>query len=280
LGEKRTWPANRWTARSNAGSHAIAPDHSRELELLARGQRPGEEGRDTISGRPARRCTEIRLYLFSRAARLGHSMSAFDERYWNLTQAAAWVVYRSTELVEQFVRPSRDSWAGLKLYPIHPAPEVVTSLSELHDSLVNGELDAWGRTNDENEQLQQIPAIEWADLDLSPPGAYRRHRLAGRIEPWLDIRLERQALLDRWPDPSKPFRRQKSAGLNWKAVDRKIGMVRNINEIDLSISDRSLATRLIKMLEWEYSKDEIPSERALRGHISDLRKRKILPPRA
>ena len=32
-------------------------------------------------------------------------MSSFDDKYWNLSQAAAWVVYREIELVEKTAEP-------------------------------------------------------------------------------------------------------------------------------------------------------------------------------
>ena len=35
-------------------------------------------------------------------------MDPFDKKFWNLAQAAAWVVYREKELVTRFEQPTRE----------------------------------------------------------------------------------------------------------------------------------------------------------------------------
>ncbi len=44
-------------------------------------------------------------------------MDAFDDKYWNLAQAAAWVIYREKKLVTQFEQPTRDEFMSLGMYP-------------------------------------------------------------------------------------------------------------------------------------------------------------------
>jgi hypothetical protein len=41
-------------------------------------------------------------------------MSSFDDKYWNLSQVAAWVIYRDQQLIEILVKPSREAFAALE----------------------------------------------------------------------------------------------------------------------------------------------------------------------
>ena len=43
-------------------------------------------------------------------------MDFFDEKFWNLAQASAWVVYREKELVTQFEHPTREAFRSLGMY--------------------------------------------------------------------------------------------------------------------------------------------------------------------
>jgi hypothetical protein len=40
-------------------------------------------------------------------------MDSFDDKFWNLAQAAAWVVYREKELVTRFEHPTREGFMSL-----------------------------------------------------------------------------------------------------------------------------------------------------------------------
>jgi hypothetical protein len=43
-------------------------------------------------------------------------MDSFDDKYWNLAQAAAWVVYREKKLLTQFEHPTREGFRSLGMY--------------------------------------------------------------------------------------------------------------------------------------------------------------------
>ena len=44
-------------------------------------------------------------------------MGGFDHLFWNLAQAAVWVVYREKDLVDQMANADRDSYAAIGMYP-------------------------------------------------------------------------------------------------------------------------------------------------------------------
>jgi hypothetical protein len=69
------------------------------------------------------------------------------------------------------------------------------------------------------------------------------------------------------------------ASKNWSAVDQAITNLKNTPEIDLTASDRSLAKRVHRMIRPHHEPRELPSERTIRGHISQLRKAGELPSR-
>ncbi len=93
-------------------------------------------------------------------------MPNFDSRFWNLSQAAAWVVYRKRKLVEEFAEESADNWRALIVYPDMHKHKRVGDLDELVTQLEQGKLTAWGRRNDIEDKLEAIPAREWADLRI------------------------------------------------------------------------------------------------------------------
>ncbi len=125
-------------------------------------------------------------------------MPNFDSRYWNLSQAAAWVVYRKRKLVEEFSEQSAYGWKGLIVYPKEHGYKRVGNLGELKNALIQGNLTAWGRRNDIEDKLEAIPAIEWTDLRISPPSVVRSHSSAGQIEPWTGLRFKSSDLKKLW----------------------------------------------------------------------------------
>ena len=143
-------------------------------------------------------------------------MSPLDDKYWNLAQAAAWVEYRSKDLVEKFEDPSRSAYIAISMYP--SASDYMTKmgdLSELQKALLEGSITAWGRSQISNSKLEEIPSIEWADLKLEPPDATRRHPTEGWIKPWTDIRLESAAIKKRWRSEFETTGRSR---FNWKRI--------------------------------------------------------------
>lgn len=125
-------------------------------------------------------------------------MGHFDSRYWNLSQAAAWVVYRNRTFVNQLEHPTKDQWAAYVLYPdMHGYPKD-GSIGELQRRLVVEDIAATGRRSGKAGALETIPGSEWDELILDPPIAYRRGRLGERIEPWIDVKFESKDLKKKW----------------------------------------------------------------------------------
>ena len=101
-------------------------------------------------------------------------MDSFDDKFWNLAQAAAWVVYREKELVTRFEHPTREGFMSLGLYSsMEPTSrQKFGSLRDLSLALSDERLQAWGCRANDDSYLEAIPGLEWLDLDLAPPFAY------------------------------------------------------------------------------------------------------------
>ena len=125
-------------------------------------------------------------------------MPTFDSRYWNLSQAAAWVVYRDWKLVEEFLEQSTDRWRGLLIHPEVHEYEPEGKLDELVHKLTLEKLTAWGFRKEVKGELEAIPSREWADLRISPPKVTRSHPKLGQIEPWTGLRFESSDLKKLW----------------------------------------------------------------------------------
>ena len=128
------------------------------------------------------------------------SISSFSDRYWNLAQAAAWVVYREKDLVDQMKNATRHSLEAVSLYPsMWPSGrEKVGKLEELHKKLIGGKLNAMGYAQADQNSIADIPASIWPDLVLRPPCAFDGRKLATCHEPWTDIRVESAIVKTLW----------------------------------------------------------------------------------
>jgi hypothetical protein len=87
-------------------------------------------------------------------------MTNFDNRYWNLSQAAAWVVYRSRALVDSFTVQSSDVWRGLTVFPKMHSHRALENTDALRQALINGRLVAMGRRREPDDKLESIPAAD------------------------------------------------------------------------------------------------------------------------
>jgi hypothetical protein len=123
---------------------------------------------------------------------------SFDDHYWNLAQAAAWVEYRSRELVKEFEHATCDDYIALDFYPTMHRHQKVGEIVELHRCLISGTITAWGRARKRGDQVEQISPIEWRDLSLRPPCAYRSDWVITRLEPWTDIRVRSADIKRLW----------------------------------------------------------------------------------
>jgi hypothetical protein len=115
--------------------------------------------------------------------------TGFDFKFWNLSQVAAWIVFRNRSVVDNFDGTSAETWHAHMFYPKMWNCEPVGELSDLHDALVNGRLAAMGHADHAGANMSIIPAIEWETLILDPPSAYRRLSNNVKAVPWHDIRI-------------------------------------------------------------------------------------------
>lgn len=189
------------------------------------------------------------------------SMQIFDSQYWNLSQAAAWVVYRKLKLVEQFSTETADGWGALLLYPKMHGYEQVGDLSELVQALILGKLEAWGRRNDINDKLEAIPAREWAELSISPPSAKRSHPVAGLIEPWTGLRFESKDLKKLWrglPETEGRTRYKWDVLKNmWREINKRLpGTSQNERILELQMEYDS-----------RFGDDSAPARTTIQNHI-------------
>jgi hypothetical protein len=112
--------------------------------------------------------------------------------YWNLTETAAWVVFRNLSVVERFSGPSRDHWQAYMMY-------------------------AKGRSGDPGSKMMTIPAIEWETLIVSPPSAYRLLPDKTKDTPWHDIRVSGANVQKLWRGTSETTSRAK---FDWVIMPR------------------------------------------------------------
>jgi hypothetical protein len=68
--------------------------------------------------------------------------------HWNLTETAAWAVFRNLSLVERFSDPAPDHWQAYMMYDSMWLCPKVTEPSELGDALRSGRLSAMERSKD------------------------------------------------------------------------------------------------------------------------------------
>lgn len=211
---------------------------------------------------------------------VGDFVAPSGKQHWNLSQAAAWVVFRDPKLVQEFRKLSGKSWSAHIMYPKMQTSDQTGTISNLCEELISGSLIAWGRPDSAGGSMQKIAAIEWESLHLDPPDAYRQLSNKQRDYPWLDIRVKIEDMRQLWPGPNGDTRSVNKRGRkDWEAVDRKLTKLREGSLVDLGESDRQLAGRLRKMLESEYEPAAIPGERSLRYYISKLRMSGQLPAR-
>lgn len=208
--------------------------------------------------------------------------SSLDTPYWNLAQAAAWVVMRSIGYVDKFGGLSPDSWSATLMYgETWPYP-VVGEESELLKALRKGNLMAFGVRARDPQGLEEIPSADWEVLTISPPEAYYDGPQQSRIRPWLEIKVKSADLWRLWPGPDAPSPpKEKHSRKNWGAVDAEIRRIKSGGVLDLAdLSDRQLTERIVSALGKAYRDDpKMPKERSIRSYISKMRKTGDLPSR-
>ena len=187
-------------------------------------------------------------------------MPNFDSRFWNLSQAAAWVVYRKRKLVEDFSEQTADGWGALIVYPDMHEYEPDGNLDELVNALTLGKLTAWGRRNDIKDEFEAIPAREWADLRISPPSVKRSHTtMAGQIEPWTALRFESSDLKQLWRSLPETEGRTK---YKWDVLEK---MWHEIVRLHPEFPDNEKIRELQSKYESQYGSR--PSRSIIQSHI-------------
>lgn len=190
-------------------------------------------------------------------------MTHFDEPFWNLAQAAAWVVYREEKLVDSLANPTAESFAAIGMYrttwPDHRKQH--GRLSALHNALSDGRLRAEGYHEDAPDKVAVIPAEAWSDLSLHPPSAYDRRYPGKMYEPWKDIRVKSANVKKLWRGTDERLGRTK---FDW-------GKIRVIYE-DLKVRNPDISQNmLIQEIQLEYASrrknDKAPSRSSIRTKI-------------
>jgi hypothetical protein len=95
----------------------------------------------------------------------------FDDKYWNLSQACAWVEYREKQLVNDFSVADRNAYMALGMYPSMWAAgrKRHGSVENLRRALEQGRMKSSGYRRHTPESLKEIPAAEWTDFVIRPP---------------------------------------------------------------------------------------------------------------
>lgn len=186
-------------------------------------------------------------------------MSEFDSRYWNLTQASAWVVYRDRKLVEQFSCQSPNGWKSLNFYSTMPKYKRIGELDKLVANLTQGNLTAWGYRNNTAGKLEAIPSIEWTDLQIRPPSIKRSHPKSGQFEPWTNLTFESSALKKLWRGLTETEDRTR---FKWDVLEK---MWEKIKERLPDASENEKIVELQLIYKKKYSIE--PARSTIQGHI-------------
>ena len=183
-----------------------------------------------------------------------------QNRYWNLSQTAVWVEYRSNELVNQFECDSRNAYVALASYPTMHEYKRVARLSEVGDALTNGYIPAWGCPADKPDSYEVIPAIEWTNLTLRPPIAFRTGKHNARVEPWTDVRFESRGVLQLWPST---FQQDARVKYRWDKIE---AIYRKMKDSNPDYSQNELIEEIAEEFQGRYKQDP-PGRTTIQRHM-------------
>ena len=144
---------------------------------------------------------------------------SFDDKYWNLAQACAWVEYREKQLVNDFNVADRDAYMALGMYPsMWPAGrQRHGSVEDLRRALEQGRIKSSGYRRPTPESLEEIPAAEWADFVIRPPNVCFRGQTT---QPWHSVRLLSADMQRLWRSVDEVDGRSK---YDWAALQKIYG---------------------------------------------------------
>jgi len=128
---------------------------------------------------------------------MGGSVPAFPNRLWTLGDTARWVIERTPEAVN-----------GLSI----EVEKLFKVLPEIHEAFSSGEVPVFANTL-HNPIPRELPAETWSVYELlveEKDGLVRifasNLNFSGPHQPLLDIRVNREDVLQKWPDPANPAR--------------------------------------------------------------------------
>jgi hypothetical protein len=169
----------------------------------------------------------------------------FDDIYWNLAQACAWVEYREKQLVNDFSMPDRNDYRALGMYSsMWPAGRQRHGFVEdLRRALEHGRIKSSGYRRNKPDVLKEIPAAEWTDFDIRPPIVSFSGQPSN--QPWNAVRVLSADMKKHWRDVGEVSLRTKFDWAEIKTmydaiVDRQPTMSTNkkIEELQLEFAER------------------------------------------
>lgn len=191
-------------------------------------------------------------------------MNAEKQKYWNLSQAAAWVVFRNMAVVDRFTHPSDDGWSSFMFYPDMRKEFTEHGVTtELFDKLRSGQLIALGRRGAEGAMFEVIPPVEWHDLVCDVAGPYRRLETGVRDQPWREIRVLRADVEKGWRRLSETQARSKY-DKPW--IKNKFVELRRTNQ---ALSQNELIVEIESQYQEEKNKKP-PSRTTIQRYIAGL----------
>lgn len=172
----------------------------------------------------------------------------FDDKYWNLSQASAWVEYREKQLVEELRIADRDSYIAIGFYPSMwpPGREQRGHIEELRRALEEGRLVSSGFRRGGQDRLEEIPAAEWTDFVIRPPNVCF---IGQMTQPWHTVRLLSADMKKLWRSVDEVDGRSK---YDWAAI-KKIYM--SLCDSNSDMSQNELILELQGSYEERFNKD-------------------------
>jgi hypothetical protein len=126
--------------------------------------------------------------------------SPFDDKYWNLAQACAWVEHREKQLVNDFSVADRNAYMALGMYPrMWPAARKQHGFVEdLRRALEQGRIKSSGYRRNTPDVLEEVPVAEWTDLRIIPP--FVSVAAQPNNQPWSALRVLSADMKRLWRD--------------------------------------------------------------------------------
>jgi hypothetical protein len=186
--------------------------------------------------------------------------SAFENSYWNLAQASAWVEYREKQLVDELAQADRAAYIAISMYPsMWPkGRERRGRIEDLRRALEEGRLISSGFRRGGQERLEDILAAEWADYVIRPPLV----SLFGHPNnlPWERVRVLSAEMKRLWRGVNEVEGRSR---FNWAAIQKIFNEVKTQNS---EMSQNELILEVQGTYE-DRSKKNAPSRTAIQDKL-------------